>query len=140
MVYKDLKWFIRICFENRVEVNQRMLIDKMLARYSSDFVVCRELIQNSDDANATSFHFEITCDHNSSSTLENDFNNKTIKEIRAVNNGLVFSEIDWKRIAAIAEGNTNVESVGQFGVGFFSTWNTHEVCNLLFLFVSRVTM
>ncbi|CAF1566049.1 unnamed protein product, partial [Rotaria sordida] len=29
--------------ENRVEVNQRMLIDKMLARYSSDFVVCREL-------------------------------------------------------------------------------------------------
>ncbi|CAF4679323.1 unnamed protein product, partial [Rotaria magnacalcarata] len=25
--------------ENRVEVNQRMLIDKMLARYSSEFVV-----------------------------------------------------------------------------------------------------
>jgi hypothetical protein len=28
--------------EDRVEVNQRMLIDKMLARYSSDFVVLRE--------------------------------------------------------------------------------------------------
>jgi tetrahydromethanopterin S-methyltransferase subunit D len=31
--------------ESRVEVNQRLLIDKMLARYSSQFVVARELIQ-----------------------------------------------------------------------------------------------
>ena len=50
---------------------------------------------------------------------EKDFHNKTITEIRAINNGLVFNETDWKRVAAIAEGNTNVESVGQFGVGFF---------------------
>ena len=111
-------------FESRVEVNQRMLIDKMLARYSSDFVVCRELIQNSDDAKATSFHFEITCDSNVSS--EKDFHNKTITEIRAINNGLVFNETDWKRVAAIAEGNTNVESVGQFGVGFFSVFSFSE--------------
>jgi hypothetical protein len=112
-------------FESRVEVNQRMLIDKMLARYSSDFVVCRELIQNSDDAQATSFHFEITCDGELSST-EKDFHNKTITEIRTINNGLVFNETDWKRIAAIAEGNTNVESVGQFGVGFFSVFSFSE--------------
>jgi hypothetical protein len=111
-------------FESRVEVNQRMLIDKMLARYSSDFVVCRELIQNSDDAKATSFHFEITCDGGSSS--EKDFHNKTITEIRAINNGLVFNETDWKRVAAIAEGNTNVESIGQFGVGFFSVFSFSE--------------
>jgi hypothetical protein len=110
-------------FESRVEVNQRMLIDKMLARYSSDFVVCRELIQNSDDAKATSFHFEITCDGGSS---EKDLHNKTITEIRAINNGLVFNETDWKRVAAIAEGNTNVESVGQFGVGFFSVFSFSE--------------
>jgi HSP90 family molecular chaperone len=110
-------------FESRVEVNQRMLIDKMLARYSSDFVVCRELIQNSDDAQATSFHFEITCDNGSS---EKDFHNKTITEIRTINNGLVFNETDWKRVAAIAEGNTNVESVGQFGVGFFSVFSFSE--------------
>ncbi|CAM4809029.1 unnamed protein product [Rotaria magnacalcarata] len=114
-------------FESRVEVNQRMLIDKMLARYSSDFVVCRELIQNSDDAKATSFHFEITCDDElSSSSTEKDFHNKTITEIRAINNGLVFNETDWKRVAAIAEGNTNVESVGQFGVGFFSVFSFSE--------------
>ena len=104
--------------ESRVEVNQRMLIDKMLARYSSDFVVCRELIQNSDDAQATSFHFEITCDEKPSE--------RTITEIRAINNGLVFNETDWKRVAAIAEGNTNVESVGQFGVGFFSVFSFSE--------------
>lgn len=110
--------------ESRVEVNQRMLIDKMLARYSSDFVVCRELIQNSDDAKATSFHFEITCDGQGSS--EKDFHNRTITEIRTINNGLVFNETDWKRVAAIAEGNTNVESVGQFGVGFFSVFSFSE--------------
>jgi HSP90 family molecular chaperone len=106
--------------EQRVEVNQRMLIDKMLARYSSDFVFCRELIQNSDDAQATLFHFEITCDTpTTASNIMSDFHNSTIAEIRTVNNGLTFNQTDWKRIAAIAEGNTNVDSVGQFGVGFF---------------------
>ncbi|CAI2174465.1 1539_t:CDS:10 [Funneliformis geosporum] len=33
--------------EERVEVNQRHLIDKILARYSAEFVVYRELMQNS---------------------------------------------------------------------------------------------
>ncbi|CAF1186151.1 unnamed protein product [Adineta steineri] len=129
--------------EQRVEVNQRMLIDKMLARYSSDFVVCRELIQNSDDAQAKSFHFEITCDTpmnasdvqqstteqtntNNSTDIAINFHNSTITEIRTVNNGLIFNTTDWKRVSAIAEGNTNVDSVGQFGVGFFSVFQFSE--------------
>ncbi|CAF1073633.1 unnamed protein product [Rotaria sordida] len=160
--------------EDRVEVNQRMLIDKMLARYSSDFVVYRELIQNSDDAQATSFTLEITCDpftatqtyesinsdylsmnqgqtndtlegigqsiknhfgvntiysnpdKNDQTPTENDFNNCVITEIRAVNNGHVFSEDDWKRVITIAEGNTNVDAIGQFGVGFFSVFSYSE--------------
>jgi hypothetical protein len=33
-----------------VEVNQRALIDKVLSRYSGEFTVFRELLQNSDDA------------------------------------------------------------------------------------------
>lgn len=33
-----------------MEVNQRALIDKVLARYSGEFTVFRELLQNSDDA------------------------------------------------------------------------------------------
>ncbi|CAF1298463.1 unnamed protein product [Adineta steineri] len=159
-------------YEQRVEVNQRMLIDKMLARYSSDFVVCRELIQNSDDAQATFFHFEITCDvpivasnvqhtihkqpdisdlmevnrvfstktkisperqestpkkkSSLSSDITPNFHNSTIIEIRSVNNGSVFTQTDWKRVASIAEGNTNVDSVGQFGVGFFSVFSFSE--------------
>ncbi|CAF2099972.1 unnamed protein product [Rotaria magnacalcarata] len=134
--------------EQRVQVNQRLLIDKMLARYSSDFVVFRELIQNSDDAKATSFHFEITCEplrppatsaktkitlpskeltaQNESLLMSNTvlkFHNSRITQLRMVNNGIVFEETDWKRVASIAEGNTNVDSVGQFGVGFFTVFS-----------------
>jgi len=36
--------------DETVEVNQRALIDKVLARYSGEFTVFRELLQNSDDA------------------------------------------------------------------------------------------
>ncbi|CAF4927120.1 unnamed protein product, partial [Rotaria sp. Silwood1] len=164
---------------DRVEVNQRMLIDKMLARYSSEFVVYRELIQNSDDAQSTSFTLEITCDpstakinyesinkdhlsinqrkkskilagigqrlknHQKTNTInsnkdlnnnlfnnqysfENNFNNCIITEIRTINNGNIFSEDDWKRIITIAEGNTNVDAIGQFGVGFFSVFSYSE--------------
>lgn len=39
--------------DESVEVNQRALIDKILARYSGEFTVFRELLQNSDDAQAT---------------------------------------------------------------------------------------
>lgn len=39
--------------EERVEVNQRALIDKILARYASANAVYRELLQNSNDAEAT---------------------------------------------------------------------------------------
>jgi len=37
-------------YDESVEVNQRALIDKVLARYSGEFTVFRELLQNSDDA------------------------------------------------------------------------------------------
>ncbi|CAF0789764.1 unnamed protein product [Adineta steineri] len=87
-----------------VRTHMRNLIDKMLARYSSEFVVCRELIQNADDVGAT------CC----------------ITEICATNNGREFTETDWKRVTAIAEGNTDVDSVGQFGVGFFSVFSLCE--------------
>jgi hypothetical protein len=158
--------------EDRVEVNQRMLIDKMLARYSSEFVVYRELIQNSDDAQSSLFILEITCDPSSStlnyqsinktnssihqrsknpilegigqlfknslgfnsdenkeidlSNNNNNFNNCLITEIRTINNGNIFNEDDWKRVIIIAEGNTNVDAIGQFGVGFFSVFSYSE--------------
>jgi len=34
-------------YDETVEVNQRALIDKVLARYSGEFTVFRELLQNS---------------------------------------------------------------------------------------------
>lgn len=37
-------------YDESVEVNQRAIIDKVLARYSGEFTVFRELLQNSDDA------------------------------------------------------------------------------------------
>ena len=156
--------------EDRVEVNRRMLIDKMLSRYSSDsdFVVFRELIQNSDDAEATSFELHFHCDpsrrddlyeplikpipsshpkqnllkgflgqflpqprkppSSSSSSMreEEEFDHCLIDEIRCVSNGKVFDQSEWKRVQTIAEGNTNVESIGQFGVGFFSVFSYSE--------------
>lgn len=155
--------------EDRVEVNQRMLIDKMLSRYSSEFVIYRELIQNSDDAQSRCFTLEITCDPTSStynySSInksnshprstnqilegignllktslgfntnpfepipdhgEHQFNNCLINQIRTINNGNIFNDADWKRVITIAEGNTNVDAIGQFGVGFFSVFSYSE--------------
>lgn len=34
----------------KVQVNQRALIDKILARYSGEYTIFRELLQNADDA------------------------------------------------------------------------------------------
>ena len=39
--------------EEAITVNQRALIDKILARYAAEFTVFRELLQNADDAGAT---------------------------------------------------------------------------------------
>ncbi|KAI8324847.1 hypothetical protein GQ54DRAFT_295847 [Martensiomyces pterosporus] len=39
--------------EERVEVNQRHLIDKILARYSTEYTFHRELLQNANDAGAS---------------------------------------------------------------------------------------
>ncbi len=49
--------------EQRVEVNQRALVDKLLARYKGDFTVFRELIQNADDAKATEIEIEVCSDN-----------------------------------------------------------------------------
>jgi hypothetical protein len=56
----------------------------------------------------------------------NVFNNCIIIEIRTINNGKIFTEEDWKRVITIAEGNTNVDAIGQFGVGFFSVFSYSE--------------
>ena len=54
----------RLGGDERVEVNQRALIDKILARYASAGAVYRELLQNSNDAEATIAEIHFTLQEN----------------------------------------------------------------------------
>ncbi|CAG8489106.1 10501_t:CDS:10 [Dentiscutata erythropus] len=101
--------------EIRVEVNQRHLIDKMLARYAAEFVVFRELMQNADDAKTTAV--EIIFEGSTDGTLT-----KTIFK----NNGFHFRGQDWNRLKKIAEGNPDEQKIGAFGVGFYSLFSVCE--------------
>ncbi|OLY82783.1 hypothetical protein AYI68_g3090, partial [Smittium mucronatum] len=59
--------------EERVEVNQRHLIDKILARYSAEFTVFRELIQNANDAEAKNLKIRfLTSEYNTNKKNESD--------------------------------------------------------------------
>ncbi|KAJ3268522.1 hypothetical protein HK104_005352, partial [Borealophlyctis nickersoniae] len=117
-----------VAVEEKVEVNQRHLIDKILARYSAEFTVFREvgvlavweediggeegdgcghdsLLQNSNDAFATSV--EITFKTNAA-TLTPTLFGKPLPQVTAVtykNDGRVFQDEDWARLRKIAEGN-----------------------------------
>ncbi|CAG8458419.1 11877_t:CDS:10 [Scutellospora calospora] len=101
--------------EIRVEVNQRHLVDKMLARYAAEFVVFRELMQNADDAKTTAV--EIIFEGTADGTLT-----KTIFK----NNGFHFRDQDWNRLKKIAEGNPDEQKIGAFGVGFYSLFSVCE--------------
>ncbi|CAJ0904717.1 4399_t:CDS:10 [Entrophospora sp. SA101] len=104
--------------EERVEINQRHLIDKILARYSNEFVVYRELLQNSDDAKATNIEiiFETKKPKNVS------MSDKCVR-ILFKNNGFLFRPEDWNRLKKIAEGNPDEQKIGAFGVGFYSLFS-----------------
>lgn len=75
---------------------------KILARYASAGAVYRELLQNSNDAEATTAEIIIT-------TSPSDKGDKKSKEEVAQivyrNNGLPFRPQDWARLRKIAEGN-----------------------------------
>ncbi|KAK5827481.1 hypothetical protein F5H01DRAFT_331562 [Linnemannia elongata] len=111
--------------EERVEVNQRHLIDKILARYSAEYVVYRELMQNSDDAGAKGIEvvFE-TAAPNSQETAPNL--SAKITRVLFKNNGMDFRPEDWNRLKKIAEGNPDESKIGAFGVGFYSLFSICE--------------
>ncbi|KAG0222294.1 hypothetical protein B0O80DRAFT_113406 [Mortierella sp. GBAus27b] len=111
--------------EERVEVNQRHLIDKILARYSAEYVVYRELMQNSDDAcsKGVEIVFE-TASPNSAETAPNL--NAKITRVLFKNNGMDFRPEDWNRLKKIAEGNPDESKIGAFGVGFYSLFSICE--------------
>ncbi|KAH8983017.1 hypothetical protein EDB92DRAFT_1804081, partial [Lactarius akahatsu] len=125
--------------DEAVEVNQRALIDKVLARYSGEFTVFRELLQNSDDAGANSVEIRFETQSylfrvkqsgvDPDKSLEEDLPNlKTavVHQWTFKNNGTKFRDEDWNRLKKIAEGNPDEEKIGAFGVGFYSLFSVTE--------------
>jgi len=118
--------------EEAVTVNTRALIDKVLARYSGEWTVLRELVQNAADAAATkvTVKFEtvpsttvpVPTDPSPSNLLMHTVQYHTLKRLIVSNNGLPFSENDWNRLKRIAEGNPDETKIGAFGVGFYATF------------------
>lgn len=81
--------------DESVEVNQRALIDKVLARYSGEFTVFRELLQNSDDAQATAveIHFNTQTSMGSVGGSSNNGSSKALPDLKTA---LVRSPHDLK--------------------------------------------
>ncbi|KAF8629109.1 hypothetical protein AX17_005695 [Amanita inopinata Kibby_2008] len=128
-------------FDESVEVNQRGLINKILARYSGEFTVFRELLQNSDDAEARAveIHFETEnhVDHEGGGPDQEVIyspNEKNLPDLKTTNiyrwtfknNGNSFRDEDWSRLKKIAEGNPDEDKIGAFGVGFYSVFSVTE--------------
>ena len=101
----------------RVDVDHRQLVSKILARYSADFGTLRELLQNADDAGADSVSITLHADRPGSDALS---------KIVVWNSGREFGEADWARVQKIAAGNQDANSVGLFGVGFYSVFAVAE--------------
>ncbi|CAG8684217.1 uncharacterized protein OCT59_009731 [Rhizophagus irregularis] len=100
--------------KGKIQVNQRDLIDKILARYSHKFVIFRELMQNSDDAESSSVKIIF------------ETNGNKITRILFKNNGFAFRPEDWDRLVSIAEGNPDELKIGAFGVGFYTLFSVTE--------------
>ena len=96
---------------SRVGVDVKALVDKVLGRYATDFGTLRELIQNADDAGATSVAIEFVCEGGE------------VTDVLVRNDGRVFTTKDWDRVKTIASGNPDAEATGLFGVGFYSSFS-----------------
>ena len=119
-------------YDEAVEVNQRALIDKVLARYSAEFTVFRELLQNSDDAQSkrVEIHFQSAGFLEGKSLDESALPNlKTtpVKKWIFKNDGMAFRDEDWNRLKKIAEGNPDEDKIGAFGVGEFAVLSLHSI-------------
>ena len=113
-----------------VSVNQRALVEKILARYAVDFFLLKELIQNADDAGASEVIVDLVADkhENMAPALRAQLAGPPTFTALSVTNrgGQLFDEGGWDRVIEIATGNPDENSVGHFGVGFFSVFAASE--------------
>ncbi|KAF7376003.1 hypothetical protein MSAN_00015000 [Mycena sanguinolenta] len=134
---RDALWAAGV--DESVEVNQRALIDKVLARYSGEFTVFRELLQNSDDAQSrrVEIRFQTQAALNAeeaSSNSEESTSKPALPDLKTAlchqwtfkNDGMTFRKEDWDRLKKIAEGNPDEEKIGAFGVGFYSLFSVTD--------------
>ncbi|PVH98451.1 hypothetical protein DM02DRAFT_615799 [Periconia macrospinosa] len=118
--------------DSEVTVNTRALIDKVLARYSTEHTTLRELIQNASDAGATGVVIRYETDpsldtpspqsSDPSILLKHIIQHHTLKRLVVTNNGQPFTAADWSRLKSIADGNPDETKIGAFGVGFYSVF------------------
>ncbi|KAF8415909.1 hypothetical protein L210DRAFT_876000, partial [Boletus edulis BED1] len=115
-----------------VKVDQRALIDKMLARYSGKFTVFRELLQNADDAGSSTVQicFKSVAwqgeEHDTDASPLPDIESTHVMQWTVRNNGRPFMNDDWDRLTRIAFGNQDSRTIGAFGVGFYSVFSVTE--------------
>ncbi|KAF2711138.1 hypothetical protein K504DRAFT_429752 [Pleomassaria siparia CBS 279.74] len=119
--------------DSEVTVNTRALIDKVLARYSSEHTTLRELIQNASDAGASKVVIRFDTDpsitipapqgSDKAVLLKHIIQNHTLKRLIVSNNGQPFTVADWSRLKSIADGNPDETKIGAFGVGFYSVFS-----------------
>ncbi|KAK4683793.1 hypothetical protein P7C73_g6435, partial [Tremellales sp. Uapishka_1] len=132
--------------DETVEVNQRALIDKILARYSGEHTIFRELLQNADDASAQ--HVQVRFYSQAGIAAMERGEPGALPDLKkdaaslflfgwdieltidqqmyryvVTNDGVPFRQQDWHRLKKIAEGNPDEEKIGAFGVGFYSLWS-----------------
>ncbi|KAG1730663.1 histidine kinase-like ATPase [Suillus paluster] len=116
-----------MCEIRPVEVNQRDLVDKVLARYPEEFTVFRELLQNADDAGAENFTIVFQASHRyASNGTKPDLSSVKVCKWLVRNDGAPFQDPDWGRLTKIAEGNPDERKIGAFGVGFFSVFSVTD--------------
>lgn len=118
--------------DSEVTVNTRALIDKVLARYSSEHTTLRELIQNASDAGASTVVIKFETDPSleiptpqgtdKALLLKHIIQHHTLKRLIVSNNGQPFTSADWSRLKSIADGNPDETKIGAFGVGFYSVF------------------
>ncbi|KAF8431347.1 hypothetical protein L210DRAFT_3487780 [Boletus edulis BED1] len=120
----------------QVTIDTRALVEKILARYPSKFIVFRELLQNSDDAgcDTAEIHFETAAFSSRNPKAAMNADASILPELEATdvtqwtfrNHGKPFTQQDWERLPRIASGNPDPQKVGAFGVGFFSVFSVTE--------------